>query len=131
MLQMRFNNPIRPNRFHRGIAIFFLVFAFIDLVCPGLCQADFADPGAQRIAQLASDTKSQALVATGGPQHERDSHSQTLEEDCFCCCPHLQPSFGLIAPVINVKPSVLSAPLSHLPTAPPTGTDHPPRLISC
>lgn len=131
MRAIRLDKLLRPNRAYRAIAIFFLVFTVIDIACPWLCQEEFGGtPGAAN-AQKASEANTRAGLGGEGRQQDHDSKSGLIEEDCFCCCSHLQPSYRPITP--NVKPnnSVFSLPSAILPTPPSMGTYHPPRSTSC
>jgi hypothetical protein len=125
------DNLLRPNRVYRVVALFFLVFTFIDLACPWLCQEDVA--GFPKIVQtqVAAGADTHPALSDSERQDDNKSKPENLEEDCFCCCTHLQPSYGPGTPAVNVMRAAYLRPLTNLPTAPPTGTDHPPRSASC
>lgn len=131
MRAIRLDNVLRPNRVYRVVALFFLVFTFIDLACPGICRDDFDDLGTQIPAQIAAKTIVQSYAPDAGQQERRDSRPQPLEEDCFCCCPHILPTYQIESPVLTAKLPQHPAPAASLPNAPPGGTYHPPRSASC
>ena len=131
MRAIQLDNLLRPNRAYRAIAIFFLVFAFTDLACPWLCQEDFAGLTGQGHAQKSPEAIVSADLRSEDHQQDQDSKSGTLEEDCFCCCSHVQPSCRPIMPAISPDNSGFPLPLAGLPVPPPTGTYHPPRSASC
>ena len=126
----RLANLLRPNRVYRGIAVFFLLFTFADLACPGLCRDEFDELSLSAQTQSLADT---TMTVNAGEAGEPEQHSQggSLEEDCFCCCPHLlpvyMPSSADVAAILHQYPPRLNS----LPTAPPNCTDHPPRTTAC
>jgi hypothetical protein len=131
MRAIRLDNLLRPNRAYRAIAIFFLVFTVIDLACPWLCQEDFAGVIGAGQAQKASGANIRAGLGGEEQQQDHDSQSGLIEEDCFCCCTHVQPSYRPILPAINFDNSGFLLPPAGLPTSPPISTYRPPRSASC
>ncbi|MGH9838038.1 MAG: hypothetical protein ACREEM_04565 [Blastocatellia bacterium] len=125
------NNLLRPNRAYRVIAIFFLAFTFIDILYPWLCQEEMANLTGAVHAQKAPGANKQSDLAGDEGQNDRDSKPGALEEDCFCCCSHVQPSFGTGVSDTNVSDSVFLLPPANLPIPQPSGIDHPPRSASC
>jgi hypothetical protein len=127
----RLNNLLRPNRVYRGIAVFFLLFTLADLTFSGFCCDEFIELSPSAQTQSLPDTMTSADTADSNQQGEQHSQSGAMEEDCFCCCIHILP--------VTVQDSSGVAILQHqyqvrhagLPTAPPNGTDHPPRSASC
>lgn len=131
MRAIRLDKLLRPNRAYRAIAIFFLVFTVIDLACPWLCQEDLAGMTVAGHAQKAPEAAIRAGLVGDERQKNHDSKSGLIEEDCFCCCQHVQPSYRPLMPASNLNSSGFPLPPAGLPTPPPIGTYHPPRLASC
>lgn len=131
MWATKLNKLLRPNRAYRVIAIFFLVFTVIDLACPWLCQEDWAAcTGVGHVQQkLEADTRAGLRGKEQRPDH--DSKSGAFEEDCFCCCSHVQPSYWPIVPATNFDHWGFPLPPSGLPIPPPLGTYRPPRSAYC
>lgn len=134
-LKIRFSGP---GAFVRGVAVFFLIFAFADLAFPQIfCREEL---GGLPNARAASDAKSYDALRVreesaaaaptsddGGSRPYEPSREAPQEEDCFCCCAHLLAG-------VNFRPNVPGAlKLSFdpypdsVPTPPLRGTDHPPR----
>jgi len=126
----RLTNLLRPNRVYRGIAIFFLLFTIADLSCPGLCRDEFDDLYPLAQMQSLADTEMSACADNTG-EPGQPSQRGSVEEDCFCCCPHLLPVF--LPGTAEVEAILHHYPprLNNLPTAPPNDTDHPPRTTAC
>jgi hypothetical protein len=82
-------------------------------------------------AQKAPEATIRAGLTGDEQQKNHDSKSGLIEEDCFCCCQHVQPSYGLITPATNCDNSVFHLPSAGLPTPPPISTYRPPRSASC
>src|SRR5262249_48970003 len=128
-----FNNLIRPNRFYRVIAIFFLVFTAIDLTCPSFCREEGPAGESQAVAQTAdpeinSEDRLISSDETDGSCPKQPAHPSEIEEDCFCCCSHIIPGCHPSIAVLNESPHVDIPSISSLPSAPPRDTFHPPRL---
>jgi hypothetical protein len=125
------DNLLRPNRAYRAVALFFLAFTFVDLACPWFCQEDL--DGFTKIVQAQTTTDAGFSPSLNGDERQNSNPSkpESLEEDCFCCCTHLQPSSGPGAPSVSPLTAAYIPPPARLPTAPPAGTDHPPRSAAC
>ena len=128
MRLMRSNKLTRPNRFYRGIAIFFLLFTVFDLASAWPCQEDGlenfsaaqqTDPAFRSVTFIESPSSDQ-------PDHQPNSGLE--EHDCFCCCTHVAPVEVVRITNLNVLAAAIPWNLINLPTAPIQGTDHPPRL---
>src|SRR5262245_31880154 len=96
MQLMWFNNLIRPNRFYRAVAIFFLVFTAIDLTVPSFCSEEGLADERGTFAQSASDetVSGYKFTSSSGIDNScpnQPAHSSDVEEDCFCCCSHVIP----------------------------------------
>jgi hypothetical protein len=122
------NNLIRPNRFYRGIAIFFLLFTAFDLTSSWPCQED----GLENFAVTRqADYAAQSVAASETTPSEQPDHqpgSGVEEHDCFCCCTHLVPISIVRVADLRIQAEAIPRTLISIPSAPPQGTDHPPRL---
>jgi hypothetical protein len=128
---------LQGNRLYRGIAIFFLIFAFVDLTIidlafPQLCE-DTRGTISTSLNALNSpyfDSDVIALASTGGGD-ERDQHTDPgcREEDCFCCCSHIVPGVPADIAALGLKTLAPVATINSLPSPPPQRTYHPPRVV--
>lgn len=125
---MRNNNLTRPNRFYRGIAIFFLIFTVFDLSSPALCQEDGLEGSA--IAHQGGRSVQTVARNEGFPTDRSDDQpgSDIEGHDCFCCCTHLSLVDIVRIVDLNVRAHVVPGNIGDPPLASPHGIDHPPRL---
>jgi hypothetical protein len=124
---LRFN-LMRPSRLRRGIAIFFLIFTFTelvfeDMVGPRLCCAVGGIDACEELSMKESGWT--ASVESHSP--ERPAGPTVLDEDCFCCCPNIIPGVSMIVTALNDSPQPDASTATPLPKAPPRDTFHPPR----
>ena len=125
---------MRLERLRRWIAIFLLAMAFfdmaiVDLFFPQLCgddQVSFlaAGPG-ESTEKVAGEF---AAPGNHDSQPDQDSHQSTTDEDCFCCCSHIIPSPHVSVAALNGPPPPDDPAIASLPSPPPHGPFHPPRL---
>jgi hypothetical protein len=128
---------MRPSRLRRGIAIFFLIFTFTELVFedmlgPRLCcgagaEANVAGGGIDACEKLTTK-ESRRSASVGNYSSERHAGPTVLDEDCFCCCPNIIPGVSMIVTALNDSPQPGASITTPLPKAPPRDTFHPPRL---
>lgn len=136
LLKLR-QSLMRPGRLHRAIAIFFLLFSFTDLViadifAPQLC----SEAAAELPLACAKVDDSEITFAKGtGPtavagssSSEQPAQPSDFDEDCFCCCSHIIPSPHINLAALNCLPQPGDPAMTSLPSSPPRGTFHPPRL---
>lgn len=128
MRVMRYINLTRPNRFYRGIAIFFLLFTVFDLASAWPCQEDGLEnfSATQQSGPAFRSVTSFESPSSDQPDHQ--SNSDLEEHDCFCCCTHVAPVDIVRITNLSVLAAAIPRDLFNLPTAPIQGTDHPPRL---
>jgi hypothetical protein len=129
---------IRPGRLHRGIAIFFPIFTFTDLViadtlAPELCTESVVGLLISVENTVGSETHPSKDVlrpaATDNrPCQDQPAHPEGSEEDCFCCCSHIISGVYIDVAVLNEMPRLGGPANVIIPTSPPRGTYHPPRL---
>jgi hypothetical protein len=120
----------------RGVAVFFVLFVFVDLAFPQLCQ-EAADgiPGRIHATAQAAGREPDATDRAGAVQNSEDSrdgqHPEQAphEEDCFGCCGHVLP--GTEFPGLKVV-EIVSLPTPPVYTQVPTPSlrnpYHPPRI---
>lgn len=128
MRLMRSNKLTRPNRFYRGIAIFFLIFTAFDLASAWPCQEDGMESFS---VSQQSDRTARSIASFESPSSDQQDHqpgSSMETHDCFCCCTHVTPVAVISIVDLSVHEAVILWDITSLPSAPPQGTDHPPRL---
>lgn len=120
----------------RGLAVFFLLFTGADLLLPQY----FCGEGEIGGVTIMTASASAASEPDGGARFTIPStpadHQPTEtpdkaphDEDCFCCCAHVLPTFAF-ATVGTFELNLPSAPPAedHLQSPPLRGTYHPPRI---
>jgi hypothetical protein len=135
MQSMAGHTLLRRNRLYRGMAIFFLIFALVDLTIidlafPQLCESDIS-PMPTSLSAINSTYLSGTVFAAAstGDDDDRDQRSEPEceEEDCFCCCSHIVPGVPLSIAPLGLKTMAAVAAITSLPSPPPQSTYHPPR----
>jgi hypothetical protein len=124
------------NRLYRGMAIFLIIFAFVDLTIidlafPQLCDSDHLPMAASLNAiNLAYSTGEAYAAVSTGTDNDREQHSdQGCEEgDCFCCCSHIVPGVPVSVAALGLKTLAAVAAITSFPSPPPQSTYHPPRF---
>lgn len=134
---------MKPGPLQRGIATFFLVFTFMDLVFidvlgqRGCLEESLSLPVLSTSVKLSEATKKNetprlAIVKAANydePLHpDGEAPLGCFDEDCFCCCSHLIPSVSLDLNVLNGPIEASISAISPFPLSPLHGTYHPPRL---
>lgn len=125
---------LRQSYLHRGIALFFVLFIFLDITNPDICVEEFApDSDAIKVNisnQVLEHTKINNDIIIKD-QTSSDSHqtSKTNEGDCcFCCCSHWLMSKTVSIPLpITTKLIYIISTIS-LPVPPALDIFHPPCL---
>jgi len=117
----------------RGIVIFLLAFAFVDLTLidlafPQLCSDEQVTLGAAR-ANESTNRADDECEAPAGRDSEpaRDSQPISADEDCFCCCSHIMPGYSVNEVTLEMTPRLNIVSIESLPSPPPQDTFHPPR----
>lgn len=120
----------------RVIAIFFLVYTGGDILLPQYFCAGEEIGGLPLPIRVSADTVRQPDVVPYVSFHAPDSepgrpqqHEQQ-NEDCFCCCAHVLPGFGITG-MMSFQPDQLSVTtvLNSLPSPPLPHTYRPPRFL--
>ena len=124
-------SPVRQNYLTRGVAVFFVLFAFADLLVPQLCSEELGGRSLPSSSATSSSNNSDELslsVASDRSQQEQSKDSKHSDEDCFCCCSHIVPSSHFTVALLELNSIVINPPDHFLPTSPPNTPFHPPRL---
>ena len=116
----------------RGIALFFILFTFGELIIPDICTEELGGLPVRASHPATADARPAddwgiSIHNTESKQEEESKPSQS-GEDCFCCCSHILPSFCLSFPAIAVKTPVEEIREGTLPTPPIHTLYHPPRF---
>jgi hypothetical protein len=134
-MQLRIvNKLIKPGCLQRVFAIFFLLFTsaelmIVDIALPQRCKDELGMLATNGYAHPTTDeTDKSFVIAENHSQPESSSEQNCTEEDCFCCCSHIVPASHVTFPPLIDEPQVTEAAIAHLPSSPPHGLFHPPRL---
>jgi hypothetical protein len=124
------------NRLYRGMAIFLIIFAFVDLTIidlafPELCDSDHP-PMSSSLNAFNSAYSTGEVYAAASTEGDNDqgqhSNQGCIEEDCFCCCSHIVPSVPVNIASLGLKTLAPLASNTSIPSPPPQGKYHPPRF---
>ena len=122
------------------IAIFFVLFTFVDISSPRQCCEElvgFAN-SAERATTTNSDALNEAARSDEGTPVIAGSSSQptkpttpssTEEEDCFCCCSHVLPGLSFSVALLHFKSLEADFQQDCLLTPPLGALYHPPRFV--
>lgn len=131
-LRERSMSLVKQSYLGRGVALFFILFTFADLLIPQLCREELGGPSLPRPSLPGSNRQSDELslsAASGRPQQQQQSESsEHSDEDCFCCCSHIVPSSHFNVALLELKSPVTNPADDFLPTSQPDTPFHPPRL---
>lgn len=127
------------SAFVRGLAVFFLLFAFADMAFPQIfCREELGGLLNIRSAVASkSDTSTIVKEKSTVAVNDDSSHSQPddpsrevpHEEDCFCCCAHVLTGISFQPNVPGaMKPLPFALYPDSIPNPPLRGTYHPPRI---
>lgn len=134
---------MKPGSLQRGIASFFLIFTFMDLVLIDLigqrrCSEEAAALSVVSTTSIVSEdiqeNEAPRLASVQNAAHNQPAQpanhkpAGALDEDCFCCCSHLIPGIRMDIAVLNGSPQPGDPAIRFIPSSPPRGTFHPPRL---
>lgn len=130
-----YTRSARRSHLVRGVAIFFVLFVFVDLAFPQLCR-EAVGGGAGRIPALARaagqepDTSYRAAANDFEDSREQRQPEQTPhEEDCFGCCGHVLPGAEFPGLVVAEMVSLPAPPVdTRVPTPSLRNPYHPPRI---
>ena len=121
------------------IAIFFVLFTFVDISSPRQCCEElggFADSGAPA-ATTDSDALDEAARAYEGTPSIAGCDSRptqpatpsSSEEDCFCCCSHVLPGLSFSIAVLHFRSPEADLQQDLLRTPALRALYHPPRFV--
>ena len=128
-----FSRMDRHPNLHSGMAVFFLLFALVDLGAPMPCcldgvvavTASVVDPTAMGAAH-EHDHGALETDPAGG-EHESPAPPTSTEENCFCCARVLV-STPFSAEIAAVKLGPNEPRRAFMPSSPPRSPFHPPRF---
>lgn len=120
-------NLAMRSGWRKHIAVFFLLWACLDLSVPGVCQTDVRIPAnaAKQERLLASGSQGGAVL--NSPALDPTLPLQSDGDDCFCCCSHMAVSGPDLAMVLSFcafepSPSPVAAFVASVaPVPPPRG----------
>lgn len=126
---------LRQSYLHRGIALFFVLFIFVDITCPETCAEEFT----KGIAAFEISFSDQSTNQTQANNDTLDvdkhsSNSQQTQKDrdgdcCFCCCSHwIMSSSQVVLPNPYTTKPVYEYVTISLPDSPHSKIFHPPCL---
>jgi hypothetical protein len=125
---------MRPSRLRRGIVIFLLAFAFVDLTLidlafPQLCNDDCVTMAAAPQNEVSRQSEDECESPDGrDSQPDPDSQPVSTDEDCFCCCSHITPGYWIAVAPLEMTPRLNIHSPEPLLSPPPQDTFHPPRI---
>jgi hypothetical protein len=118
-----------------GLAVFFLLFVGVDIICPPDCcerldnlSASSSIPAQDKRADSATNLRVAGEDVHRSPSDQSPDKNQ-CDDDCCFGCAHMLPtiSFSSIA-VIDLKSPANILAGEHLPSPPLQSTYHPPRF---
>lgn len=119
-----------------GVAIFFVLFVFIDIATPDLC-GEAADLLSARsylsaLTPKHGDDSTQLAVNITGSEDSRQnqpSDQAPHDADCLGCCAHVLPGTGFVNVIdSDLRPAQHPSANSSISSPPLRGPDRPPRL---
>ena len=121
------------------IAIFFVLFTFVDISSPRQCCeelggfADSAAPAATTdsvaLDEAARSDEGTPSIAASDSQPTQPATPSSSEEDCFCCCSHVLPGSSFSIAVLHFKSPEADPQEDSLLTHPLRALYHPPRFV--
>ena len=122
---------VKRSYLGRGVALFFIQFAFADLSIPQLCRPETGGSLHPTAHISSSNSRSDELSFSGASDRSEQQQSKTNEhsdEDCFCCCSHIVPGSHFNVDLLDLESPVTNLAHHSLPTSVPNSPFHPPRL---
>jgi hypothetical protein len=123
--------PLRQSYLSRGVALFFILFTFVDLSMPEFCSEELGGRSLPMANSTASFYDSHELSLSPASDHSernKTGNSEHADEDCFCCCAHIVPGKRFKVDVVELDSFLSETADISLPTSPPDTPFHPPRL---
>ena len=114
----------------RGVAVFFVLFVFVDLAFPQLCgEAAEGIPSRIHAPAQVADGEPDASKDSGDTRRDQQPEQEPHEEDCLGCCAHVLMG-NMFTPVTVAESVLLPAPPVDIqvPTPSLTNPYHPPRI---
>ena len=124
-------SAVRQSYINRGVALFFILFTFADLLIPQFCKEELGGHPLPSTRSTGSnntlDEQDSTLISEHATQ-EPSKNSQHVDEDCFCCCSHIVPGSHFSVAILELKSPETNPGVDSLPTSQPNAPFHPPRL---
>jgi len=129
------NKILKLNALYKALAIFFILFTFLDILLFGYCGEELPFPNTclSEIVEVNVTNSDDKIVLSTTIEQEHKKHTQapcsTDEDCCFCCCAH-----WVLTGKIFINKTEITLPLEQpytisLPESPSSKTYHPPRNI--
>lgn len=122
---------VKRSYLGRGVALFFILFTFADLLIPQLCKEEMGGRSLPVASPTSSPNDSDELsfsAASDRSEQEQSKSSEHSDEDCFCCCSHIVPGSRFSVDLLELNSPVRNLADHSLPTSLPNTPFHPPRL---
>ena len=133
------NKLLKLNALHRALALFFVLFTFLDIALFGYCEEELPFPTTS-LSEIAETTIIETTNIPGNEivpsitleqEHKNNDQAPCNTDDdcCFCCCTH-----WVLTGKIFINKTETTLPLGQLNKislleSPPRKTYHPPRTI--
>ncbi|HEY2976213.1 MAG TPA: hypothetical protein VGJ48_27105 [Pyrinomonadaceae bacterium] len=126
-------NSKKQSGFYRSVALTFLVFIIADILISPPCSEQFELLGIPLInveesRAEPSDTTT-GHISSLSSKGDQPQQSELPDDDCLTWCPHVLPSSAFTVVIQSKTTLTTNENVLRLPSAPPQGTFHPPRLV--
>lgn len=129
------NELLKLNALYRALALFFVLFTFLDIALFGYCEEELPFPTSclsETVETTATNLDNKPTVSTTLEQEHKNNDQAPCNTDddcCFCCCTH-----WVLTGKVFINKTETTLPLGQLnkislPQSPPRKTYHPPRTI--
>lgn len=130
-------NLLKENVLYKALALFFVMFTFLDIVLFGYCceELPFTDNCISEVTEsfsieISQPIENKIVILTDLEQkHTEDKQSSTDKDCCFCCCAHWVLTNKLYLDKTETVLPLQAPNKIYLPESPPRKTYHPPRAI--
>ncbi len=129
------NKILKPNALYQALALFFVLFTFLDIVLFGYCGEELPFPTTclSEIVEASITNPDDEIALSTNFQQEHERHNQapcsTDEDCCFCCCVHWVLTTRIFIDKIEITLPLERPNKIDLLESPPSKTYRPPRTI--